>query len=112
MTKAEMDRLDDCLKDHRQPLTASSEDLRTLIVDARRARILEDAIRKVVTQRADDLCWRDVYTELAKLVGVDFKPELICDSDKFIANCRAFDKSLREGGEYRPVNVEPTKETK
>ncbi len=28
---------------------------------------LREAIRKVVTQRADDLCWRDVYTELAAL---------------------------------------------
>lgn len=67
---------------------------------------LETAIRNVVTQAGDDICWRDVYTDLAKLVGIDFCPQLICDSEKFISNCRKFDASLREGGKYRPVFVE------
>jgi len=75
-------------------------------IETARVRTLENAIRKVVTQRADDLCWRDVYTDLAKLVGVEFCPALICDPEKFIANCRQFDASLRGGGKYQPVYVE------
>lgn len=73
-----------------------------------RARVaeLEEAINGVVTQRADDLCWRDIYTELAKLVGIDFTPELICDQDKFLANCKRFDESLRSGGGYLAVHTE------
>lgn len=61
---------------------------------------LRDAIRSVVTQEADDLCWLDVYTNLAKLVGIYFTPKLMADPEKFIANCRRFNKSLREGGKY------------
>jgi hypothetical protein len=84
-------------------------DITDLLAEVRRLRArveeLEDAIKGVVTQRADDLCWRDVYTEMAKLVGIDFTPELICDQEKFLANCKRFDESLRSGGKYIPVNV-------
>src|SRR5665213_1654583 len=61
---------------------------------------LESAIKRVVTQEGDDLCWRDVYTELAGLVGIEFVPQLMVDPDKFAANCKAFDMSLRSGGKY------------
>ena len=66
--------------------------------------LLRNAIRSVVTQRADDLCWRDVYTDLAKLVEIKFTPELFAESDKFLANCKRFDASMRSGP-YRPVFV-------
>ena len=71
-----------------------------------RINTLEAAIEKVVTQEGDDLCWRDIYTELAGLIGIDFVPKLICDPDHMAANCKAFDKSLREGGEYIPIYTE------
>jgi len=67
---------------------------------------LHHAIRKVVTRRADDLCWRDIYTDLAKLVGIEFCPQLIADPEQFASNCRKFDQSLRTGGDYVPVFVE------
>ena len=70
---------------------------------------LDAAVRRVISQRADDLCWRDVYTELAALVGVDFCPQLIAEHCQFAANCRAFDLSLRTDGPYVPVYVEPAK---
>lgn len=72
---------------------------------------LEAAVRRVVTQRADDLCWRDVYTELAELVGVEFCPALMADPEQFNANCRRFDESLRNGGQYIPVYGEKVNES-
>lgn len=66
---------------------------------------LETAIKRVVTQEGDDLCWRDVYTDLAGLVGIEFVPQLMVDPDKFAANCKAFDKSMRTDGKYVPVHV-------
>lgn len=67
---------------------------------------LRDKVKEIVTLSGDDLCWRDIYTELASLVGVDFCPELMCDQDKFLDNCKAFDCSLRNGGPYNKVWVE------
>lgn len=81
---------------------AQIEDLTARIVE------LETAIRKVVTQRGDDICWRDAYTDLAKLVGIDFCPELICDPEKHLANCCMFIGSLRTG-KYKPIFVEQSK---
>ena len=75
-----------------------------------RLRDLEAAVRRVVTQRADAICWRDAYTDLARLVGVEFLPELICDREKMLANCRAFVDSLH-GGPYVPVYVERSAHT-
>lgn len=68
-------------------------------------RRLRAAITKVVTQRGDDICWRDVYTELAALVGVDPTPHLINDKEKMLANCDRFCNSLMDGP-YIPVYVE------
>lgn len=67
---------------------------------------LEQAVIRMVTERTDRLCWRDLYTELAGLVGIEFTPALICDQKQFLANCKAFDDSLRTGGQYTPVYVE------
>jgi hypothetical protein len=69
------------------------------------AEALREAIRQIVTQRGDNICWRDVYTDLAKLVGVDFCPQLIADPEKMLVNCRAFVQSL-QSGPYVPVYVE------
>ena len=74
-----------------------------------RLKTLEATVTKVVTQRGDDICWRDIYTELAKLVGIDFSPELICDKEKMLANCSKFVDSLYDGGTYTPVYVEVNK---
>lgn len=69
---------------------------------------LREAIKKVLTQRGDDICWRDVYTDLAKLVGIEFTPELICDPAQHLANCERFISSLQQGP-YVPVFVEKGK---
>lgn len=70
--------------------------------------ILRAAITKMVTQRGDDFCWRDAYKELAKLVGIDFCPELMDDPDKMLENCKCFINSLYSGP-YIPVYVEKKK---
>jgi len=71
-----------------------------------RLKSLESAVRRVVSTRADDLCWRDVYTELAGLVGYTFCPDLIEPPEKMLVNCCHFVHSLRTGGEYKPIYVE------
>jgi hypothetical protein len=74
--------------------------LDTLLMAAMaRVRCLEDAIRAVVTPQGDDLCWADVYRELASLVGIDFDPYLL-PTDVFLGNCRRFVESLRSGRPY------------
>ena len=74
-----------------------------LVIEVERLRA---AIRNVVTQRADALCWRDAYTDLAGLVGIQFCPQLIADPEQFAANCKHFDTSLRTGGKYIPIFCE------
>lgn len=53
---------------------------------------LEDAIRKVVTQQADDVCWADAYIELGKLVGLEVTWESLklLPEHKFRKNCDYF----------------------
>lgn len=75
-------------------------DRQTLKAEIRK---LREAIRSVVTQRCDNVCWRDAYTDLAKLVGIDYCPELIDDPEKMLANCCQFIHSLRTGGPYIPI---------
>lgn len=82
------------------------DDVLKLVAEVKRLRLLEDVVRRIVTQRADNLCWRDVYTELATLVGVEFCPDLIADPEHMLTNCCAFVHSLRTGGKYLPVYVE------
>lgn len=64
-----------------------------------RVKELEDAIRWVVTQPADDLCWMDVYTKLAALVGIPFDPKMLPRA-KMLANCERFVDSLLIGCPY------------
>ncbi len=60
---------------------------------------LEVAVKKVLAQKLDDVCWRDVYTELAAMVGVEWKPELL-PKFVFLGNCSKFHDSLATGTPY------------
>jgi hypothetical protein len=60
---------------------------------------LESAIRWVVTQQAGDLCWMDVYTKLAGLVGIPFDP-MMSPRDVMLANCERYVDSLLGGCPY------------
>lgn len=62
-------------------------------------------VRWVVRQRADNICWLDVYRELSILVGLEFQPELIQDPAKMLDNCKQFCQSIY-GASYKPVWVE------
>jgi hypothetical protein len=66
-----------------------------------RVKELEDAIREVVTQEMDDLCWMDVYTKLGRLVGVEFDPATL-PAEVMLANCRRFVTALKAGRPYVP----------
>lgn len=66
---------------------------------------LDAAVRKMVTQEGDDLCWRDLYEDCAALVGVSFCPKLIENEDAQEANCKAFIRSLKSGP-YCPIFVD------
>jgi hypothetical protein len=54
---------------------------------------------KVLNQKADNVCWRDVYLELAALLGVPFDPELLPKAE-FLHNCGVFYDSLASGCPY------------
>jgi hypothetical protein len=82
-------RRDDRIKE----LTAEVERLNGRITE------LESAVRWVVTQQADDLCWMDVYTKLAGLVGIPFDPMMI-PRDVMLANCERYVDSLLGGCPY------------
>jgi hypothetical protein len=62
---------------------------------------LEAAIRDVLARQGDDLCWAEIYTTLGPLVGMTFDP-LRLPTDEFLANCRAYEASLRTGLPYEP----------
>lgn len=63
---------------------------------------LENAIRSVVTQKADDVCWMDAYTMLGKLVGIEVTPESLAllPTAKMLDNCGRFIDSLKRGCPY------------
>lgn len=52
-------------------LVVSRKSKRDIMDSTARVAELEEAIRWVVTQQADDLCWMDAYVRLGKLVGVE-----------------------------------------
>lgn len=66
--------------------------------------IIKTLIRQIVTERADNLCWLDVYQKLAKFVGVSFDP-LQLPTAQFLGNCTHYECSMRTGRDYRPDEV-------
>lgn len=64
--------------------------------------LFRQKITEVVTQRLDDICWRDVYIELAALVGIEFDPDLL-PRDQMLANCERFIDSVKTKTPYKPV---------
>lgn len=68
---------------------------------------LEEAIRWVVTQQADDLCWMDAYVRLGKLVGVEITLEQLAmlPKAKMLDNCERFICHLQTGVGYKPEGL-------
>lgn len=74
---------------------------------------LEEAIRWVVTQQADDLCWMDVYVRLGKLVGIEITLEQLAmlPKAKMLDNCERFICHLQTGVNYSPEGLAQENET-
>jgi hypothetical protein len=84
-----------------QPLEWTENGISILNIDwLRRVEQLETAIKKVVTQNGDDICWMDVYKDLGSLVGIEFNPEML-PRDEMLSNCAKFVDSLLTGTEYK-----------
>lgn len=68
---------------------------------------LEEAIRWVVTQQADDLCWMDAYVRLGKFVGVEITLDQLAmlPKGKMMANCDHFITCLQKGIGYKPEGL-------
>jgi hypothetical protein len=65
-----------------------------------RLRRIEAIVKNALSQKGDDVCWRDIYNqEVADLVGVEFDPQLLT-KEEFLANCEHFDDCLRSGCPY------------
>lgn len=63
----------------------------------------DSVVLNVLAQSADDVCWRDVYTELATLAGVEFDPCLL-PLARFISNCVHFHACLAADTKYETPN--------
>lgn len=75
--------------------------------EVERLRKLEKVIKDVLSQEGDDVCWRDVYEEMATLVGVEFKPKLL-EKCQFIRNCNHFYDCLASGEHYITPTEKPS----
>ncbi len=73
--------------------------------------LLRDTVKRILAQETDSLCWRDAYTELANLVGIEWKPTLL-PREAFIPNCERFCDSLLSGEHYLAKFTERLKWTK
>lgn len=62
--------------------------------------ILKNKVIEVVSQKGDSVCWLDAYKDLAKLVDVEFDPELL-PREKFLNNCSYFYDCLAKGKPYK-----------
>ncbi len=64
---------------------------------------MKDAIRWVVTQQADDLCWMDAYVRLGKFVGVEITLEQLkmLPKGKMLTNCDHYITCLQNGIDYK-----------
>jgi hypothetical protein len=60
---------------------------------------MTDIVRGIVTQEYDDVCWLDVYRQLAVWAGEPFEPRVI-PRGKMLANCERFVDSLLSGCPY------------
>ncbi len=67
-----------------------------------------EAIRYVVTQQADDVCWMDAYVKLGKFVGVDVTLESLKLLPKAVMmkNCDHFVDCLQLGVPYKAPEIE------
>jgi hypothetical protein len=70
-------------------------------------RELRAVVIRVLSQKGDDVCWRDVYTEMAHLVGVEFVP-VVLDKPTMERNCKHFIKCLLDGEHYIAPSVKET----
>jgi hypothetical protein len=60
---------------------------------------MKEAILDVLSQEIDHICWMDIYTKLAKVVGVPFDPTLV-PRPIFEKNCQRFTESIYSGQPY------------
>jgi hypothetical protein len=74
----------------------SRTDLESAYIELQR---LKAAVKEVVTQQADDLCWMDVYVKLGALVGVPFDPKALPRAT-MLGNCERYVDSLLAGSPY------------
>lgn len=68
---------------------------------------IKEAVRWVVTQQADDLCWMDVYVRLGKFVGVEITLEQLgmLPRAKMLSNCDHFIRHMQAGVGYAPEGL-------
>jgi hypothetical protein len=64
---------------------------------------LERRVNWMLDQKFDDLCWLDLYRDLGKILGREFKPEQM-PREQFLANCAAYHDSLACDTPYVPPN--------
>lgn len=75
-----------------------------------RLRDIERSVRYALMQEGDSICWRDLYSTLGKLLGLEnYLPKLMDDPEKMHANCRRFIESLYSGP-YVPLHTVVTPE--
>lgn len=82
-----------------------SEDAYALVVgwkNTQRLELIKSTIRRIVTERYDDICWMDVYKELAAFVGIEFDPKML-PRERMLKNCERFVDSLLTDTEYKPA---------
>jgi len=84
-----------------------SDDIERLRAEVDRLRKLESVVVRVLSQKGDDHCWRDIYTEMAGLVGVEFAPEVL-DKTTMLRNCEHFVDCLLKGEHYIAPSVAET----
>jgi len=65
---------------------------------------LEEACRYALSQQADNICWMDLYTKIAKILGVEWKPTLL-PPEQLRANCDRFISSIYSGCPYDQGDV-------
>lgn len=86
----------ECLKEHEPHVQRLQDE----VFDWRQA------ARWILSQRGDDICWRDFYVKLAKLLPEepDVSHLLLPPREQFLKNCANFEACLRRGDptSYKP----------